>query len=267
MFISISLFIVTIIIGFLFHFSAVREKCNQSRYASISQLRTLIFSVREHRGLTHSHLTETPYTPSALKEVNAKILDIFNQLKAQSGPDTKQEIRILQEKVENLLYQWTTFSVAKNQLQHGRVIRQILFLIDELLISWLVDSHHDDIAADYHHCWQKVLDTLEVLTMLRISIQEVDTDLGKKRFRHHASILSRKMKQLSLICPLTTADSDQSGVIHTLKQWQDNDTIELSKLELYQLSLDASLIIFNIYDQVLSDICESIYLPLVPQNR
>ena len=56
-------------------------------------------------------------------------------------------------------------------------------------------------------------------------------------------------------------------MIHTLKQWQDNDTIELSKLELYQLSLDASLIIFNIYDQVLSDICESIYLPLVPQNR
>ncbi|OEF26946.1 hypothetical protein [Vibrio rumoiensis] len=262
MFISVSLFIVAAIVACLIYFSGMREKNNHSRHALINQLRALIFLVRQHRATTHSHLSEMQNNTASLESITAQMTETFTQLKVVSAPDTKLEIRILHEKTQILLDHWSTYSIAKNQLEHGRVIRQILFLIDEVLISWLVDSHHDDIASDYHHGWQKVLDTLEVLTRFRISIQEIDSDLGKQRFRHHASVLSRRLNQLSLICPLTTADSDQNGVIQTLKQWQDSEIIEKSPLELYQLSLDASLIIFNIYDQILSDICESIYLPL-----
>lgn len=282
MFISISLVIVALILGALYYFGAVRDKSNQARHFVISQLRALIFLIRQHRAATHTYLIEDALIDSHhnqsitdIKDIHQQINDIFAALKQQLGANTKQEVRILQAKVDNILLHWEKTSVAKNQLEHGRVIRQIFFLVDETIIQWLLDCHKDTVAASYHNCWHKVLDALEVLTSFRISVQGLDATEHKRlpkraalrqsiTVRQQALTLSRKMNQLTLICPLTTADSDQGGIIQELQRLADEDSITVPTQALYQLSLDASLVIFNIYDQVLSDICKDIYLPLPP---
>lgn len=262
MFITISLLLIVAIISSLFYFNIVREKSHQYRYNLINQLRKLTYFTRQHRALTHAHLAASAYSVQMLKQTNVSIVEILQNLKISAGADTGPEIRVLYEKTQAVLVNWTEFNVAKNQLEHGKLIRQMMFLTDEVMIEWLIDTHHDEIAEEYHHRWQKILDTLESLTRFRISIQDIDSPLGQQRFRHHAVMLSRRMNQLSLICPLTMADNDQSGVIQILKRWESEATVVESPERLYQLSLEASYLIFNVYDQILSETCEEIYLPL-----
>lgn len=262
MFITISVLLIIGIIASLFYFNAMREKSHQYRYHLINQLRQLIYCTRQHRALTHANLTLATNSTSVLKQNSMTITEILHNLKTNAGADTGPEIRVLSEKVQAVLLNWAEFNVAKNQLEHGKLIRQMMFLIDEVIIEWLIDNHHDDIAERYHHQWQKVLDTLESLTRFRINIQDINTPIGQQRFRHHAVMLSRRMNQLSLICPLTIADNDKNGVIQKFKKWEVEVTISESTKQLYQLSLEASYLIFTIYDQILSETCEQIYLPL-----
>ncbi|MGO2342420.1 hypothetical protein [Vibrio litoralis] len=267
MFITISILLLVGILASLFYFNITREKSHQYRYRLINQLRQLIYLTRQHRALTHSHLAAAVYSVQTLKQTNLSIIEILQNLKLSAGADTGPEIRVLYEKTQAVLLNWTEYNVAKNQLEHGRLIRQMMFLTDEVMIEWLIDAHHDDIAEEYHHRWQKILDTLESLTRFRISIQDIDTPIGQQRFRHHAVMLSRRMNQLSLICPLTMADNDQNGVIQTLKNWEQEDSVVETPEQLYQLSLEASYLIFNVYDQILSETCEEIYLPLEAINQ
>ncbi|MCF7354490.1 hypothetical protein [Vibrio sp. CK2-1] len=267
MFIGISILLLIGILASLFYFNITREKSHQYRYRLINQLRQLIYLTRQHRALTHAHLAAAVYSVQTLKQTNLSIIEILQNLKLSAGADTGPEIRVLYDKTQSVLLNWTEFNVAKNQLEHGRLIRQMMFLTDEVMIEWLIDTHHDDIAEEYHHRWQKILDTLESLTRFRISIQDIDTPIGQQRFRHHAVMLSRRMNQLSLICPLTMADNDQNGVIQTLKHWEQEDSVVETPEQLYQLSLEASYLIFNVYDQILSETCEEIYLPLEAINQ
>lgn len=262
MFIAISLLLVMGIIASLFYLNILREKSHQYRYHLVNQLRQLIYYVRQHRSLSHAHLSSQEYSVHSLKQANMSISEILQSLKASAGADTGPEIRVLQEKAQGVLLNWTEFNVAKNQLEHGKLIRQMMFLTDEVMIKWLIDTHNDEIAEEYHQNWQKILDTLESLTRFRICIQDIDTPMGQQRFRHHAVMLSRRMNQLSLICPLIIADNDHDGLIHKLKQWELSDCVADDTEALYQLSLQASYLIFNVYDQILSETCEEIYLPL-----
>ncbi|MFV0575187.1 MAG: hypothetical protein ACK5NC_07210 [Vibrio sp.] len=262
MFITISLIMLVLIIGSLFYSNHMREKSHQYRYQLVNQLRQLIYHVRQHRGITHAHLTAEPYSISALKREGEAIAEILNNLRLSAGVDTGREVRVLHDKAQSVLLNWPDFNVAKNQFEHGKLIRQMMFLTDEVMITWLIDTHNDRIATEYHQQWQKILDTLETLTRFRISIQDIDNEVGKQRLRKNAILLAKRMNQLSLICPLTMADNDQHGFIQTLKNWERTEEVQESQKALYQLSLQASYLIFTIYDQVLSDTCEQIYMPL-----
>ncbi|WP_086982933.1 hypothetical protein [Vibrio aphrogenes] len=262
MFITFSFLIVTGVIASLFYLNFAREKSNQWSFQRVNQCRQLLILIRQHRALTHSQLSIQDGNNNDIKQLHVDIEQCLIKLREQSGTLTGPEVRVLQDKTYRIMANWSEFTVAKNQIEHGKLIRQAMFLIDDIMIKWLVDSRHDAIASDYHHHWQKVLDTLEVLTRFRISIPETVTPQGKQRFRHYAIMLSRKVNQLSLICPLTIADNDQYGILQHLKRWENGTDIEEPQDELYALSLEISYLIFTIYDQILYEICEEIYLPL-----
>jgi hypothetical protein len=50
--------------------------------------------------------------------------------------------------------------------------------------------------------------------------------------------------------------------MHTLTELNANHEFEMTSDELYQLTTDVSLVISQVYDQMLSDMTESLYLPL-----
>ncbi len=134
--------------------------------------------------------------------------------------------------------------------------------MDEIAIAWLIESGREDISDEYHMNWQQVLDSMEVLTQLRISIQDLHYPEGMLRVKYYCDKTRRKLNQLSLISPLSIASPISSKAMHALSEINASDDILMTNEELYQLTTDISLIISQVYDQMLSDMTESLYQPL-----
>jgi hypothetical protein len=82
------------------------------------------------------------------------------------------------------------------------------------------------------------------------------------RVKYYCDKTRRKLSQLSLISPLSVASPLSSKAMHTLTELNANNELEMTSDELYQLTTDVSLVISQVYDQMLSDMTESLYLPL-----
>jgi hypothetical protein len=147
-------------------------------------------------------------------------------------------------------------------MEHGRLIRHCLFLMDEVTIAWLAIAQRDELNDEYHMNWQTVIDSLETLTQLRISIQDMEDRGGPERMRNYASVMIRRLNQLAVISPLSLASPTSVSSIQALNEYIDGDINTLKVEKLYDITSDLSLTIFNTYDHILSDIIEVLYQPL-----
>jgi len=97
---------------------------------------------------------------------------------------------------------------------------------------------------------------------LRISIQDLGEQGGNERFKNYASVMTRKLNQLAVIAPLSIVSPASTRSIQILNNYVTGSHVDLTEAELYGVTSDLSLTIFNTYDHVLSDIVEALYLPL-----
>lgn len=72
----------------------------------------------------------------------------------------------------------------------------------------------------------------------------------------------RKLNQLAVIAPLSIASPVAVRSIQALHDYVEDRVTGLTEEELYNITSDLSLTIFNTYDHVLSTIVEELYLPL-----
>ncbi len=246
--------------------SQLRKQNNQLRFNHILQLRQLIALVRQHRTATHFALSAGQDKHSQLQQLQQDIHLCGQDLLKQGHSDNKSLFRILNDRLTQLTNEWPQTSVARNQLNHGRLLRQVLFILDEVMIVWLIDSKREDISNQYHKSWQKIIDSLEVLTRFRIAIADIDSDIGKQRLIYHCSLLCRRVDQLCTISPVSPITPEQAEVLSELSAIHAPEQLKLSQQSLYLHSQDLSLLIFNVYDQILSNICDELYQPL-PSNQ
>ncbi len=267
MFVVVSMLLSFGILGLLLYFSKQRQTTLQRKFDVLVVLREILLLCRQHRSLTHHALTQSPHASvNALEHIEDLMIEKSNHLIATAPFDNKPMYRILQLKLKSLMKEWPCRSVARNQMIHGKTIRHCLFLMDEVALAWLVESNREDLSDDYHINWQQVLDTMEVLTQLRISIQDIDSYDGELRIKYHCDKMRRKMNQLSLISPLSIASPSCSEAMMKLGEVCDCEQLTIQAEELYQLTTDLSLSISQVYDQMLSELTETLYLPLPKPN-
>ncbi|KIE19015.1 hypothetical protein SE23_18595 [Vibrio sinaloensis] len=259
-----SLIVSLAVLAALFHFSRQRHSGLERKFDTLVLLRQLMQLCRKHRSLTHQALSnqQTQAVKAQLDGVCDAMLDYSNQLIANAPFENKPMYRILQLKLKSLYKDWDQRSVARNQVIHGKTIRHCMFLMDEIAIAWLIESGREDVSDEYHMNWQQVLDSMEVLTQLRISIQDRSYPEGELRVKYYCDKTKRKLNQLSLVSPLSVASPTSSKAMHILTEIHASDTITASNDDLYQLTTDISLIISQVYDQMLSEMTESLYQPL-----
>ncbi|MCG9684164.1 hypothetical protein L1D31_16600 [Vibrio sp. Isolate23] len=264
MFVLISIVISLSILLALFHFSKHRQSTLQRKFDILVLLRKVLLLSRQHRSLTHQALfNQSPsHTHLELDRLYNQMIDTSGELISVAQFENKPMYRILQLKLKGLHKDWSQRSVARNQVIHGHAIRHCLFLMDEVAIAWLIESGREELSDEYHLNWQQVLDSMEVLTQLRVSIQEAHYPEGMLRVKYYCDKSRRKLNQLSLICPMSISSPLSSKAMHTLSEVSASDEMLLSIEELYQLTTDISLIISQVYDQMLSDMTESLYQPL-----
>lgn len=59
----------------------------------------------------------------------------------------------------------------------------LFVLMDEVTIAWLAVEQRDELHDEYHMNWQTIIDSLETLTQLRISIQDLNEQGGSVRVK------------------------------------------------------------------------------------
>ncbi|WP_038869422.1 hypothetical protein [Vibrio jasicida] len=262
MFVLISTFISIAILAGIYHLAAKREKQHARKYQLLSLLRDIVYLLRRHRAMTHHSLQYHQNHENEIEHVHRELSNKLHLLLDTSHFENKPMYRVLQIKIDKLMEQWEDNSVARNQMEHGRLIRHCLFLMDEVTIAWLAIAQRDELNDEYHMNWQTVIDSLETLTQLRISIQDMEDRGGPERMRNYASVMIRRLNQLAVISPLSLASPTSVSSIQALNEYIDGDINTLKVEKLYDITSDLSLTIFNTYDHILSDIIEVLYQPL-----
>ena len=262
MFVIISMLISIGILGLMFYFSKQRESTLQRKYELLIDLRQLLYLSRQHRSATHHALMFGEKREAELSHLQDLLHEKSNHLISTSHFDSKPMYRVLQLKLKALMNNWQDRSIARNQMMHGKAIRHCMFLMDEVMLAWLVESNREDLSEEYHMNWQQVIDSMDTLTQLRISIEDMHTQDSSARLRHYCDLLRRKLNQLALISPLSIASPACSKAMHILSELHENPAFDIPQEQLYQLTSDVSLSIAHVYDQMLADVSESLYIPL-----
>ncbi|WP_394127716.1 hypothetical protein [Vibrio hepatarius] len=264
MFVLLSLLCSCAVLAFLFHYSKKRQVILQRKFDTLVQLRTLLRLCREHRKLSH-HALSAAVTDKSLHSTNtlyAEIIECSNNLIATAPFDNKPMYRIYQLKLKAMHDDWHTRSVSRNQIIHGKAIRHAMFLMDEIALAWLIESEREDLSDEYHLNWQQILESMEVLTQLRLCIPDSESPDGFMRLKYYCDKTRRKLNQLSLISPLSVASPASIDSIHQLTEISSAMSLPISTEEMYSVTSDISATISQVYDQMLSEMSESLYLPL-----
>lgn len=262
MFVFISMLISIAVLYLMYLFTQQKESALQRKYTLLINLRQLLFLCRQHRSATHHSLMFGQDRSTELQHLQQQIEENSERLVATAHFDNKPIYRILQLTLKGLANDWQKRSISRNQILHGKAIRHCLFLLDEVMLAWLVESNREDLSDEYHMNWQQVLDSMDALTQLRMCIEEMHTEEGRARLKYYCGVVHRKLNQLALISPLSIASPAGGQAMHRLTELQDAQAFTMEPEAFYQLTSEISLSIADVYDQMLTDLTESLYLPL-----
>lgn len=262
MFVICSMLISVGILAVMFYLAKQRESTLQRKYELLVDLRQVLYLCRQHRSATHRSLKFGEHRDAELNHLAEQLLDKTNHLISIAHVDNKSMYRVLQLKLKALMKDWSERTVAGNQMIHGKTIRHCMFLMDEVVLAWLVDVRQEDLSNEYHMNWQQIIDAMDALTQLRISIQDMDQPEGRARLQHYADVVSRKVHNLSLISPLSVTAPGCVKATQTLDEIFQNASYQIHSETMYQITTDISLSIAHVYDHMLGELTETLYIPL-----
>ncbi|MFA0000654.1 hypothetical protein AB4428_20320 [Vibrio lentus] len=274
MFVVISVGLSIAVLAALLHFSKKRQTALSHRFETLVLLRELLLLSRKHRAATHYALAYK-LSSDSIRKVNKiydNILEVSELLQSHVSFDSRPMYRIYHLKLIAMHSDWQNRSLVRNQSIHGKTIRHSMFLMDEVMIIWLIQSEREDMSREYHMNWQQILDCMDILTKLRMSIPGIEkADIEKPeeyaRFKFYASQTHRKLNQLSIICPISSGSPICTRAMHALTEIASSNEATQPADSMYELTSDISSVVSQVYDQVLSDITRNLYQPLPDVNE
>ena len=263
MFILVSILISLCLLAIIYRYSYRHNHKLERRYQLIVHLRDLVNLIQRHRSGSHYSLAFDQKKAKQLRKVEQAI-DVHCQALIQlSHINNKPMYRVLHNNIALMIRSWTHFSVNKNQIVHGKMVRHLLLLIDDLMVAWLIDIEKEELEKEYSTKWHCVIDCLDCLTQLRLCIQKSDSTLGKQQLLHYCQIMHKKLHRLSVTHSHTLAPLPIYGVAMVdLDAILANPTELIDKESMYQLSSALSDSILNVYDELIGELAETLYQPL-----
>ena len=262
MFVIISFLLSAAILATFYYFAQTREHSYHQKHSTVSSLRQIVHLCRQHRAATHSTLVTGKSNTGALDVIAHMLEETVQQLIRESSVTDKPVYRILQSKLSRMTTEWHELSVSRNQIRHGKVIRHCLFLVDEIMITWVIEAQRHDLSDEYHQSWNQIIDTLDSLTQFRVAIQDLESEEGIERIKFLSDTLHRRLHKLAQVSPMAVTSPACQLICEQLQNVVHTEGNKFSHESLYHLSSDISLMVFNIYDYVLADVAENVYVPL-----
>lgn len=246
----------------------------QSRFNQVIGLRQLIHLLRFHRRQTHQwlniHLNTTTGSPPAQPEPPAlaesrAIKNLIQSLTNLAEPSNRPMYRILAKRLHNLLEEWPSYSLQRNQVEHGKLIRHVLYLIDDTITQSLIAAEQNHIFNHYQAVWPVTLNAIDSLSRFRYTIHNfsVGSPAMERELRLHLQILKRRLGQMTLpihepVPPL---------ILDTLFGQFDDIPLYVADEDqvrdaLYQFSQQVSDTLFQLFDSMLAEIANEVEVKL-----
>ncbi|MGO1297760.1 MAG: hypothetical protein ACTMIA_10680 [Vibrio sp.] len=262
MFILVTIIISLAILAAMYQYSQRQQAIMQRQYDVLVELRQILHLTHQHRRVTHLALLHAEDYTTEIEKFQQELSVHSNHLISTVHLDNKPMYRIFQTKLADVMQNWPTYSPSRNQVIHGKTLRHGMFLIDEVVLDWLLTSNKEFLCDEYHQQWQMVVDSLDALTQLHICIADLDSKAGQQRFILYADIVYKKVNQLSFISALPISTPDCLLALQALQRCSTEQDITLDADQLYHLMHSLSMAIANEYDLILSRLTKTLFIPL-----
>ncbi|PSW18432.1 hypothetical protein C9I98_17175 [Photobacterium sanctipauli] len=258
LYLFVSILIALSVIGVWAYHLKQRKQLLERRFNQIIGLRQLIHLLRFHRRQSHQRLCESSAEhPQSMLAESMAIQALIRTLLSQAEQNHKPMYRILMKRVSRLLDEWPGYSIQRNQTLHGKTIRHVLYLIDDTITQSLISADKDEVFRQYQSVWPVTLNAIDSLSRFRYTIHNYacDSETMQRELNLHLQILQRRLKQIAL--PYSEVIEPQ--ILEELNE--QFEAIDLDhpdefkiKDELYVFSLQVSDVLFQFFDNVLSQI-------------
>jgi hypothetical protein len=170
------------------------------------------------------------------------------------------ERRVLKQDVEALVFCLPENTLASNLIQHGRIIRGLIYLLDKQIVQFMGQSGKLFLVGDYNEKWMRIMSAIEALTQYRVALSDSGC-ISLLRVTSRGLVLSNKLREVNEIANIVQYDQtgaidrlDQANHYHGLKGSEDEIATQL-----YQLSSQLSAITLEAYTKVIEETCELIW--------
>ncbi|KJY84035.1 hypothetical protein TW81_06585 [Vibrio galatheae] len=233
-------------------------------FNNLVQLRRILQLSIKHRNVTHAALTRgcIEAHKNELAQIQVQLRELSESNIANLPLGERPIHRIFQAKLEGMHNGWQHRQTNRNHVIHGQTIRQCMYLIDETTQALIAKTDNSELGDRYHQKWQRVFDSMEALTELRLCVLDVQSNKGMPRVKRCCDKTSRKLEQLATMVPKALSTPYTSAVIDKLAQIASCDDLNVGEQELYDLTTDISFVIIQGYDQILYDVTNQLCRPI-----
>ncbi len=224
-------------------------------HEAIDMLLDTIELVRQHRSSTHQFLFHQQQTNQQ------SVVDSIERLDQLLGKQAMQlsnnryignsaERIGLRNKLIQLTSNYKQRSVSNNLVVHGQVIRQLIYQVDNQILTSLDKANQLEFAGDYNEQWQSVMSGIEALTLYRVDIMAMNTGLNPALLAKQANLLHTKLVNVTKI--YSDFHPDLNDCIKRLGHHltEQEPSVEYQD-QLFMLTSDISAALIDVYKTII----------------
>ena len=236
----------------------------QLQFDQIIQLRQLIQFIRHHRRYCHQKIVSNNTNNKFHESIQNKryaLKQTLSILIHQADANHKPMFRILRQEIQRLFTDSPNYSLQRSQAVHGRIIRHIMYLIDDVISSSLLTAEKDTTFEHYQSAWPVTLNALDSLNKFRWTIEQhpLENKSYARELEMHVKMIQRRLGQISMVSHQTPPIWPIEKLMQTFQeiQFHNQDENKL-KEELYLYSIQISDTIFQFFDLIINDIANDL---------
>ncbi|MFB9136776.1 hypothetical protein [Vibrio olivae] len=227
---------------------------------SINQLTQAIEYVRHHRALTHAALSGEAYSRKALNHLQGNLKRSAEDIVKNRVIGKKVDRIALKNHMLHLVDSIGELSLPKSLVVHGKVIREMIFQIDEQMLTAMTKANKLNMAGDYNDQWQSVMSAVEALTQYRLSIVAMHLDPRDDMLVNRAKLLHKKMVKVSSCYQGYHRKLEECMIEleHYTKIENMESSVEFQQ-HLYGLCSEISASLIEVYKQITDHTCTKVF--------
>ncbi len=217
--------------------------------------------VRQRRTLTHQYLfhrqpDEAKSIADKIERLDLKIRTRALLLASDTFTGNYADRNSLRRQLDAITGPFAKTSFSSNLIEHGKMIRQLIYQIDKQVIALLDKSGKLNCAGQYNEQWQIVMSGIEALTQYRVAIMSMEAGGMPEVLAAQAKVLYSKMVQIRSVCSSSYELNDCIDLL--CDQLGAKVTGSASQGELFRLTCDISSALIAMYESIIETTCGKI---------